>query len=272
MGKQNKNLVEKVCNDCGGFQEYKVIQIGQRKIEIISKRCKCLEDKEKTLQDKRRIEEEKRIQRENEEYIQNLKRKCMMDIKFKNSTFSNWNKCENSKKVMEVCKNYFKNFNSNYNENIGMFLNGGVGIGKTYAVSCLANELMNNGVGVICTSINALLRRFKDNYSNGISERTVLNDISSVNLLILDDLGTEQNTEWFNSIFYEIIDTRYRSNKPLIITSNLSIDHIESRYHKRVNSRIFEMCVPVNCGNGDIREIEAEKKLKKLALELQEQK
>lgn len=266
-----KNSIEKVCSNCGGLQEYRTIQIGLKTIEIIKKRCTCLEKKENELEEKRKIEEDKRMQRENLEYVQLLKRKCMMDIKFQNSTFSNWNKSESSRKVIEVCKNYFRNFNENYKENIGMFLNGGVGIGKTYAVSSLANELMDNGTGVICTSINSLLRRFKDNYSNGVSENTILKDISNAKLLILDDLGTEQNTEWFSSIFYEIIDTRYRSNKPLIVTSNLSIEQIENRYHKRVNSRIFEMCVPVNCGNGDIREIEAEKKLKRLAIELQEQ-
>ncbi|WP_252247093.1 ATP-binding protein [Clostridium sp. ZBS4] len=271
MMEQQENLIEKVCNECGGLQKYKIIQVGKKNIELISKMCKCLEDKERLLEDKRRIEEEKRIQRENEEYIQHLKRKCMMDIKFKNSTFSNWNKTNNSKKVINICKSYFINFDINYDENIGMFLTGGVGIGKTYAVSSLANELMNKGTGVICTSINKLLRGIKNNYSKGISEDIILNDISSVPLLILDDLGTEQNTEWFTTMFYEIIDTRYRTNKPLIITSNLTIEQIENRYHKRINSRIFEMCVPVECGHGDIREIQSEKKLKKLALELQEQ-
>ena len=151
-----------------------------------------------------------------------------------------------------------------------MILTGGVGIGKTYAVSCIANGLLNDEIGVICVSINSLLRRFKDNYSNGISENVILKDISEVKLLIIDDLGTEQNSEWFNTMFYEVIDNRYRQDKPLIITTNLTIEQIEKKYHARITSRLFEMCVPINCGYGDIREIESEKKLKKLALELQE--
>lgn len=265
-----EELIEKVCNECGGKQQYKILQLGKSKIELIQKRCKCLEEKENAFREKQRIDKERKKQEERREHIEQLKRKCMLDMKFKNSTFSNWNKSESSRKVIEVCKNYYTNFNQNYSENIGMILNGGVGIGKTYAVSSIANELINDEISVICVSINSLLRRFKDNYSNGISENVVLKEISEVKLLIIDDLGTEQSSEWFNTIFYEIIDNRYRQDKPLIITTNLTIDQIEKKYHARITSRIFEMCVPINCGCGDIREIEGEKKLKKLALELQE--
>lgn len=89
MKNQQENHIEKVCSECGGVQQYNIIQLGKTKIEVIIKRCKCLEDKAKVLEDKRRIEEEKRMKRENEDHVQHLKKKCMIDIKFKNSTFLN---------------------------------------------------------------------------------------------------------------------------------------------------------------------------------------
>lgn len=73
--------------------------------------------------------------------------------------------------------------------------------------------------------------------------------------MIIDDLGTEQLTEWSSSILYEIIDTRYRSDKPLIITTNLQRQEFQNRYHQRINDRIFEMCVLVNCSGNSIREM-----------------
>ena len=67
-------------------------------------------------------------------------------------------------------------------------------------------------------------------------------------LLIIDDLGTERKTDFALEKVYNLIDSRYRAAKPLILTTNLSIDEMmncEDIRYQRVYDRIFEMCYPM---------------------------
>lgn len=67
-------------------------------------------------------------------------------------------------------------------------------------------------------------------------------------LLIIDDLGAERGTDYSLERVYDIIDSRYRSNKPIILTTNLTMEQMKNcediRYN-RIYDRIFEMCYPV---------------------------
>lgn len=253
----NVGTLKKVCSKCGGEQIYNQYKIMNKVIEVISVPCQCEKERiEKEQQEQLRYEEAKKL-REQEKYIEKLKSRSMLDEKFKNSTFENWNGDNKSQKIINICKKYCENFDYNKENNVGMLLHGNAGVGKTYSVSCIANFLMEHRKSVICTSINGLLRQFKSTYNSSSkeSEKDVLEYIKTIDLLIIDDLGTEQLTEWSNSILYEIIDTRYRSDKPLIITTNLQRQEFQNRYHQRINDRIFEMCVLVNCSGNSIREM-----------------
>ena len=67
-------------------------------------------------------------------------------------------------------------------------------------------------------------------------------------ILIIDDLGVEHNTEYSTEQISSIIDTRYRSGKPLIVTTNLKLDelkHPSDLAHARIYDRILERCAPI---------------------------
>jgi len=254
---ENVGTLKTVCSKCGGERIYKQYKILSRTIEVLSVPCPCEKERiEKVEQEERKYEEAIRLA-EQERYIEKLKSRSMLDEKFKNSTFENWNGDNKTQKVINICKKYCDNFDYNKENNVGILLYGNAGVGKTYSVSCIANFLMEQRKSVICTSINGLLRQFKSTYNSSSkeSEKDVLEYIKTIDLLIIDDLGTEQLTEWSSSILYEIIDTRYRSDKPLIITTNLQRQEFQNRYHQRINDRIFEMCVLVNCSGNSIREM-----------------
>jgi DNA replication protein DnaC len=75
--------------------------------------------------------------------------------------------------------------------------------------------------------------------------------------LILDDLGAERNSEFALEQVFSVIDSRYRSKKPLIITTNLTLDelkHPTDLAHSRIYDRILERCVPLKINNRNIRE------------------
>ena len=245
--------IEKICAKCGGKQIYRKLYLMNREIELMDKPCECIK-KDRALQESEVKDRKERIDREERgKYIERLKKHSMVDSRFKNSTFNNSDK--NDSNVMKICKRYSDEFKNNKEKNIGMLLFGNPGVGKTYGVTCIANALMEQLNSVICVSINGLLRQFKDTYNsqNNANENSLLNAIKNSDLFIIDDLGTEQLTEWSNCMLYEIIDTRYRSDKPLIITTNLSGEDFKKRYHKRINDRIFEMCTPVNCQGTRLR-------------------
>ena len=80
-------------------------------------------------------------------------------------------------------------------------------------------------------------------------------------LIIVDDLGVERDTEFSAETVYQFIDARYRTGKPLIVTTNLSLKDMrsqESIRYKRIYDRVLEMCVPM-VFSGDSRRVEKRK-------------
>ena len=115
---------------------------------------------------------------------------------------------------------------------------------------CIANALLENEVSVCMTKIiDVLNMSFQDKYEH-------INQICSKELLILDDFGTERESEYGMEIIYEIIDRRYISRKPLIVTTNLPLSTLQNptdQEHERIYSRLLTMTVPIQFFSGDFR-------------------
>lgn len=91
-----------------------------------------------------------------------------------------------------------------------------------------------------------------------------LERLNDHNLLIIDDLGIERDTEYALEQVYNIIDTRYKSGKPLIITTNLTLEELKNPIdvaHKRIYDRVLGMCVPVMFNGSNFRNQEAANKM-----------
>jgi DNA replication protein DnaC len=86
-------------------------------------------------------------------------------------------------------------------------------------------------------------------------------------LLVIDDFGVERGTEYSLERAYEVIDTRVRSGKPLIITTNLSVADVineEAIGRRRIYDRILEGCVPLTVTGSSFRKDKAVKNQKDL--------
>ena len=91
-----------------------------------------------------------------------------------------------------------------------------------------------------------------------------INKLNESSLLIIDDLGIERDTEYALEQVYNIIDARYKSNKPLIVTTNLSLTELKNPVdtaHKRIYDRVLEMCVPIRFNGENIRCEKAKRKM-----------
>ena len=104
--------------------------------------------------------------------------------------------------------------------------------------------------------------------NNSFSGRNeVVDRLCRYPLLIIGDFGMERGTEYALEQIYNIVDSRYRSRKPLIVTTNLTLDeirHPQDTAHARIYDRLLEMCVPISCIGVSLRRETAQEKLERL--------
>ncbi len=249
----------KICEKCGEQLFLSQVIFGQER--LLPRMCKCERD---AYYAKELTEENKQKQMRLEKLIKN----SLMDSTFHERTFENWDFSKGSKQMYNLGTKYAERFNELKNEGIGLLIHGEPGNGKTFLSCCIANRLLKSYTPVICVSINSLLGRIKETYSKwgGEGEDEILRGLGKADLLIIDDLGTENSTDWSRTTIYNIIDSRYRSKLPLIITTNLQIDTartggvLAELYGRRMEDRILEMCTPVKNSGKSVRLEEAKKK------------
>ena len=91
----------------------------------------------------------------------------------------------------------------------------------------------------------------------GEDRTALLDSLRDYDLLIIDDLGAERNTGYTMEQMFSIVDSRYRSGKPLIVTTNLKLDelkHPPDLSHARIYDRILERCAPILLAGKNFRE------------------
>ena len=151
----------------------------------------------------------------------------------------------NSEYNVELCermKKYAMNFDQCYDRNIGLLLYGGTGTGKTFFAECIANELIKNGRFAMLTSVSGIVGAMQ-NYS-----AQIMNYVRNVDLLILDDFGTERDTTFMSEKIYDIIDARYVAKRPMIVTTNIEPKGMMANTNiriRRIGERLAESCVSI---------------------------
>lgn len=142
-----------------------------------------------------------------------------------------------------------------------LIFSGSTGTGKTFLSSCIANRALERGKTVYYQSSFKLFEIFenvkfqKNNYEEN---EDIIKYVYDADLLIIDDLGTEFITQYTSAVFFDILNTRMGNKKSTVISTNLSLNDINSVYSRRVASRIVgDFTVLYTVGN-DLRR---EKKL-----------
>lgn len=205
----------------------------------IPKACVCaIEEQEKEDAERR---ERRRIQRAAE-----LRAVGIQDARLRECTFDTDD--GKSSKVSAMCRRYVERWEKVRANRIGLLMWGATGCGKTFFAACIANALIEHEVGVILATIPDLTARMTSNYGDG--RDAVLAEVRRAPLLILDDVGFERLTPTGLENAFAIVDTRYNSGRPLIVTTNLTLEEVRNpadMAHKRMLSRIAELCaVPVH--------------------------
>lgn len=238
------------CGQCNTRKEREIIWFDgkPKKVPVM---CKCRAEEERLKKEQMQKEEERRS-------IQRAKISSMMDDTFRTACFANYQIRNGNERHLKVAKKYCIEFSKMYERNQGLLFWGTVGTGKSYTAACIANYLLEANTSVVMTSFVRILQEMQG--FDREREETFTNKLNSVKLLIVDDLGAERSTDYALEKVYGIIDNRYRAKKPLILTTNLTLQQMQEatdiRY-ARIYDRIFEMCYPMEFSGVSWRKREA---------------
>ena len=159
-------------------------------------------------------------------------------------------------KQMRMAKRYVLHWEELRKNATGLLLWGDVGTGKSFIAGCIANALLDKGVPVIMTNFARLLNKLTDMYAG--DRNAYIDSFKRYPLMIIDDLGVERNSEFAREQVFSVIDSRYRSELPMIVTTNLTLEelqHPEDLSRSRIYDRILERCLPIRVNDQNIREL-----------------
>lgn len=200
----------------------------ERKVRCV---CKC------------RTEMDEFKDRQKQEELERKKRICFAESNMFNWTFENDD--GKNEKISNAMKNYVKNFTDFKKDGKGLLLYGTVGTGKTYFAACIANALIDEGYSVLMTNFARLTNSIQGTFDG---KNEFIDSLQRYTLLIIDDLGAERKSDFTQEQVFQIIDARYRSGLPMVITSNLTAEEIKKPQevgYSRIYDRILERCFPV---------------------------
>jgi DNA replication protein DnaC len=154
--------------------------------------------------------------------------------------------------VLNLCKSFCEEFDS---QKRNLLFYGPTGLGKTFLSGCISKELTDQGKIVVydtAYAIFSLLEKEKFSHDGPEIDTSYLFDCD---LLIIDDLGTEMQTAFTKSAFYNLVNTRLLKNKLTLINTNCTMKELEQMYSPRIMSRLLGEYTLMRFAGKDIRQM-----------------
>ncbi|WP_224930430.1 ATP-binding protein [Bacillus safensis] len=188
---------------------------------------------------------------------------------------------ERAANAKRVAKNYVLKFEKMRELGKGLyFFSEEKGSGKTrlaasilHAITKVYDKKEEKPLKIIYSSTADLIGEIKSTFDNEskVKSTDIMDAVKTADLVVLDDIGVENVTKFVEETFTRILDYRLQYKKPTIITSNLSIDDLDTIYKSgRISSRVEKMAFPVIMPDEKIRKKKAQEENEKLLLELYE--
>jgi len=187
------------------------------------------------------------------------------DVKLRNFNLQIYRTIESRNLIAVAAKTityYLENFDELKNQGMGLYLFSETkGSGKTRMAVGIANSLLNSHQVKFAGS-TTIIKEIKRTWNkkpseDGETESQLLDSLAAVEVLIIDDFGTETPAGWINDKFYQIINDRYVGRKVTIFTSNAALDRLN--YDERITNRIKERTYQIAFPEESVRDYIAEK-------------
>ena len=229
------------CGKCGEAKEF-VWSFGGKK-RIVKALCNC-DLAEKAEAEKAREEAERQKE------IAIARRAGFPDKELLKYTFSN--NIKKFSRTSNAMERYAKDFDYFKEMGKGLLLYGPVESGKTFYACCIANALIDKGYTCLATNFSRIANTLWDTPNR----QAYYDSLNKFDLLVIDDLGAERETDYMEEIIFNIVDNRDRAGLPMIITTNLTLEEIKGPTDvakQRIYSRILKNCFPVEIAGDKYR-------------------
>lgn len=147
--------------------------------------------------------------------------------------------------VVGAIRGWIEELDANLDQGRGIWLMGDTGTGKTTLAMLISKEALKRNHTVAIYSMPKLLARIRATFDAEAGEESYVEffeRLCEVDLLHLDDLGAEKQTEWVLEQLYALVNERYERQKSIVVTTNLTQEELEQQIGPRTVSRLIEIC------------------------------
>ncbi len=157
--------------------------------------------------------------------------------------------------IMEKNFQNCRRYASTFTENAGNLLFvGGTGLGKTFLAACIAGVVADRGYSVMYETAARLFSKLeRAKFGGSEEERREVEQYGKCDLLIIDDLGTEMAGQFVTAALYSLLGDRLLAGKPMVISTNLTVEELGKRYSPQIASRLHGSFVRLTFVGEDIR-------------------
>lgn len=222
------------CSKCHTARQVRVSALGKDKTVFCV--CKCMRERD----------DQEEAQRKQREYMDEVMKN--QGLGFSDKALRKWTFAADdgrSEKLTNAMQAYVDNFPELRKKGKGLLLYGDVGRGKSFRAACIVNALIERGYPCLMTNFSRLTNELIERRDG---KQSYIDSLCRYALIAIDDLGVERDTAYMNENITVIIDSLYRANVPMIITSNYTPKELTEENEirrKRVFDRMLERCHPI---------------------------
>jgi len=236
MEVSNSDVQKRTCLTHGEYEQSFVEILGRK----IYKNCpKCIAEQSKKEDSlKTKLIEERRLRE-----IERCREKSLIPKRFKSCSFENFKISNDGQAAaLKSAMEFVSDWEEVEKSGRCLIFSGKVGTGKTHLACAIANNLVELSVLSKLYTVAGLMRYVKESFSSDSqeSESMIIDELSNLDLLLLDEAGMDYGTDFNKATLFEILNRRYENMKPTILMTNLDINALREYLGDRLLDRMRE--------------------------------